>query len=196
MKVTETTPLADAVLPVARLRAHLRLGSGFGTDGLQDGLLAGFLRAALSAIEARTGKALMSRAFLWEFEAWRDHGRVALPLAPVSGLSAVTLIDHDGQRQDVSERCRLIEDAQRPEIAARGATLPMVPAGGAVEVAFDAGYGPSFDDLPADLQQAVMLLAAHYYEFRDETALSAGCMPFGVSALIETYRPLRIGGAL
>ena len=37
------------------------------------------------------------------------------------------------------------------------------------------------------------MLAAHYYEYRHETRLGDGCMPFGVSSLIERYRPLRIG---
>ena len=39
-----------------------------------------------------------------------------------------------------------------------------------------------------------MLLAAHYYEFRNETSLSDGCMPFGVSSLIERYKIMRIYG--
>ena len=46
----------------------------------------------------------------------------------------------------------------------------------------------------ADLAQAVMLLAAHYYEYRDETALAEGCMPFGVASLIERYRIVRLYG--
>ena len=38
-----------------------------------------------------------------------------------------------------------------------------------------------------------MLLASHYYEFRHETTLSEGCMPFGVTSLIERYRVMRLG---
>jgi len=44
------------------------------------------------------------------------------------------------------------------------------------------------------LQQAVMLLSAHYHEFRHDTGLGEGCMPFGVTALIERFRVVRIGG--
>jgi uncharacterized phiE125 gp8 family phage protein len=41
------------------------------------------------------------------------------------------------------------------------------------------------------------MLAAHYYEYRHEMGLSGGCMPFGVSSLIERYRTVRLlgGGA-
>jgi uncharacterized phiE125 gp8 family phage protein len=61
-----------------------------------------------------------------------------------------------------------------------------------------AGYAPDWAGLPADLGQAVLLLAAHYYEYRHETALGDGCMPFGVTSLIERYRTVRLmagGGA-
>ena len=54
----------------------------------------------------------------------------------------------------------------------------------------------AWEDVPADLAQAALMLAAHYHEYRDATALDGGCMPFGVSALIERYRPLRLSGAL
>jgi len=46
--------------------------------------------------------------------------------------------------------------------------------------------------MPADLAQAVLMLAAHYYEFRSDTSLGQGCMPFGVTSLIERYRTVRI----
>lgn len=59
-------------------------------------------------------------------------------------------------------------------------------------VYFEAGYGADWASIPADLAQAVLLLAAHYYEYRNETSLSDGCMPFGVSSLIERYKVMRL----
>ena len=57
MLIEETAPAAEA-LPVAALREHLRLGTGFeiADDTAEDMALAGFLRAAIATIEARTGK--------------------------------------------------------------------------------------------------------------------------------------------
>ncbi|MEC7962778.1 MAG: head-tail connector protein, partial [Pseudomonadota bacterium] len=60
-------------------------------------------------------------------------------------------------------------------------------------VRLTAGFGP-WDAVPPDLAQAVLMLAAHYYEYRDDTGLKAGCMPFGVTALIERHRQMRLGG--
>ena len=51
MMLIEETTVPDGVLPVAAFKAHLRLGSGFDTDDVQDALVRSFLRAALAAIE-------------------------------------------------------------------------------------------------------------------------------------------------
>jgi uncharacterized phiE125 gp8 family phage protein len=44
--------------------------------------------------------------------------------------------------------------------------------------------------------QAALMLAAHYYDNRHDTALGPGCMPFGVTALLERYRPLRLSAGV
>jgi uncharacterized phiE125 gp8 family phage protein len=94
-------------------------------------------------------------------------------------------------------RYGLEEDAQRPKVIALGAGFASIPRGGKAVIRFVAGFGEVWADLPDDLAQAVFLLAAHYYEYRDETSLARGCMPFGVQTLIERYRPMRLfsGGA-
>lgn len=196
MLVEETTVPAHA-LPLAAFRAHLRIGTGFAEDGLQDGVLEGFLRAALAAIEGRTGKILLERDFLWTLERWRTVERAVLPVAPVSAIVGFTIEDASGTAQAVpASGWRLVPDMQQPSLVALGGCLPTIPHGGADRIGFMAGFGPEWSDLPADLAQAVLLLAAHYHEYRQETTLGAGCMPFGVTALIQRYRRVRLfGGA-
>ncbi|NDV99525.1 head-tail connector protein [Salipiger sp. PrR002] len=194
MMVIEETQVADELLPVEALTAQLRMGSGFDEADLQEPVLRAFLRAALAAIEARTGKALLIRSFLWTLHGWRDPEGAVLPLAPVQSVTELALIDRYGAAQVIApERYRLEVDSIAPRLRPQGATLPTIPEGGAAELRFSAGFAASFDALPPDLAQAVLLLAAHYYEYRDETALSQGCMPFGVTSLIARYRPLRMG---
>ena len=195
MILIEKTELPDEALPVAALRAHLRLGTGLGDETLQADVLGGFLRAAMAAIEARTGKVLLERQFLLTLEDWRDPVGQPLPVAPVTALNAVVMKDPDGQeRSIVPALYRLVPDAQRPLLRPLAALLPMVPTGGGVQIDFSAGLAAAWPGLPADLRQAVLMLAAHYYEYRDDTALGAGCMPFGVSSLIERYRTVRLLG--
>ena len=198
MMLVEETTVPQAALPVTEFKAHLRLGSGFAEGQVQDAVLESFLRAAMTAIEARTGKALIERDFSYSLGAWRDAGGQGLPVAPVSAITELTLEDATGDVQLIDPAAyRLAQDMQRPRLMPMGTLLPTLPTNGAAIVRFTAGFGPAWADLPADLAQAVMLLAAHYYEYRDETALGAGCMPFGVTSLIERYRTVRLlgGGA-
>ena len=194
MLIEETT-VPQAALPVEEFKAHLRLGSGFAPDSVQDAVLVSFLRAAVAAVEARTGKALIVRDFVLSVTAWQAADAHVLPVAPVSVITALTQVARTGVRVSVPpDQFWLERDTHQPRVRSVAYALPTVPAAGAMDVAFRAGFGPDWADVPADLAQAVMLLAAHYYEFRHETTLSEGCMPFGVTSLIARYRPLRLGG--
>lgn len=193
MMLIEETTIPDAALPVAQFKAHLRLGTGFGEDGLQDDVLKGFLRAAIAAVEARTGKVLIERAFGWTLNRWRDAAGQKLPVTPVQAVTAMTLVDAGGgETPVVPATFRLERDAECPLLRPVSGRLPSIPSGGSVRVSLLAGMAADWGGLPADLGQAVLLLAAHYYEYRHETALGYGCMPFGVTSLIQRYRPLRL----
>lgn len=198
MMLIEETTVPDEALPVEDFKAHLRLGTGFGQETAQDEVLSGFLRAAISAIEARTGKVLIIRGFSWTLSFWRDRSAQGLPVAPVTEIKNVAVVDGSGTRFETPQASYWLErDAQRPRLRAAGSSLPMIPSGGSVVVEFDAGFGATWQEIPPDLKQAVLMLAAHYYEYRHETNLGDGCMPFGVTSLIERYKALRLGaGAL
>ncbi|WP_037309904.1 head-tail connector protein [Ruegeria halocynthiae] len=197
MMLIEETAIADKALPVDQFKAHLRLGTGFAEGSVQDEVLKGFLRAAIAAIEARTGKVLIERAFSWSVNGWRDPAGEILPVAPITAVDAVTVTDAAGADDVIApDTYRLERDSQRPRLRPAGATLPKLTTGGSVKIAFTAGMSADWGGLPADLGQAVLLLAAHYYEYRDETALGAGCMPFGVTSLIQRYRVVRFGAGV
>ena len=64
MMLIEQTGVPTAALPVQEFKDHLRLGTGFADDTVQDALVEAYLRAALAAIEGRIGKALLPAIFL------------------------------------------------------------------------------------------------------------------------------------
>jgi uncharacterized phiE125 gp8 family phage protein len=194
MMLIEETTVPDTALPVEDFKAHLRLGTGFGQEDVQNEVISGFLRAAIAAIEARTGKILIMRSFSWTLTHWRDPGAQTLPVAPVSALTRLAVVARDGTETDIATNSYWLErDSQRPRLRATGVSLPVIPAGGSARMEFQAGYDPVWLNLPSDLQQAVLMLASHYYEYRHDMSLSDGCMPFGVSSLIERYRVMRLG---
>lgn len=195
MILTESTTVPTLALPIAGFKTHLRLGTGFADDSLQDGLLESTLRAAMTMIEGRIGKVLIARRFKWTIEDWRTGAEQALPVAPVTSVVSVTLVD--GAEVAVvidAARYKLVQDTHRPKLVATGLALPLVPMAGRIEVVFDAGFGAAWAAVPADLAQAVLLLAAEYYEHRGESGVRDGGLPFGVVTLIERWRTVRVLG--
>ena len=193
MMLVEETTVPQSALPVAQLKDHMRLGSGFSDDGAQDDLLEGYLRASIAAIEAQTGKILIEREFSWTLTVWRDLRRQPLPVAPVNAITGVMLIDMNGHETFADSDAYVLEsDAQRPGLKAVATSLPRIPVNGSVRIGMLAGFGPEWGDLPADLGQAVLMLAAHFYEYRHDVTNGAPAMPFGVSSLIERYRTVRL----
>lgn len=193
MNLVELTAVAAAALPIAEFRDHLRLGSGFADDGGQDGILEAYLRAAIASIEGRTGKVLLARDFSWDLTRWFACDRQGLPVAPVSALLSLTQVAFDGTETalDLSD-VQLREDLFRPQIVARA--LPSIPTDGVIRITFTAGFGASWSAVPADLAQAVFLLAAGNYEARAGEFGSGATLPFGVLSLIERYKTVRLTG--
>jgi len=189
MELSVITPPDPAALPVAALRAQLRLGTGFADATSQDGELAGFLAAAAAVIEARTGKALLARGLRLVLAGWRWPDAQALPVAPVAAVAGLTMRDREGVASPVdASRWALRPDRHRPQIVARGVVLPAIPVGGRVEIDFTAGFGPVWADVPADLAQAVLLLAADYYHSR---AGERPALPASVAGLVAPWQPVR-----
>lgn len=181
----------SAAIPVAAFRQHLRLGSGFADDGGQDGMLAACLRAAMAAVEARIGLALLARRFLWRLTRWSDVAGQVFPVAPVALVESVTLRDRLGAALAIDPAVWvLVPDGRRPRLRGVAGYLPPIPTDGCAEVVFSGGYSESWDAVPHDLRQAVFLLAAQYYEQRNAADES---VPISVLALLMPYRDIRLG---
>ncbi|WP_322892652.1 MULTISPECIES: head-tail connector protein [unclassified Yoonia] len=192
--LVEEMPVSDAVLPVAQLKEYLRLSTGFADAADQDALLLRHLRAAMAVIEARIAKALIARDFTLTLTAWRDPVRQVLPIAPVTAITSITQIAHDGtETRSDPARFYLVPDNQRPCLVAKGGILPPIPPHGAVRIGLVAGFGPDWSDLPADLAQASLMLAAHHYDGRHDISAGQTTIPAAVTGLTDGYRQLRLG---
>lgn len=182
----EIAPIPTSALPMAALRDHLRLGTGFADDGLLDPLIEAALRAALAQVEARCGRAVLSRAFTWQMPGWQLPAM--LPMGGVTAVTAVEIVDAAGDAVAVGDdRWVLIPDPAFPELAG---VLPPVRRGGFVRVTFETGF-EGWDTVPADLRLAILMLAGRFYEDRGEGQR----LPEEIAGLIAPWRRVRIGGA-
>ncbi len=198
MILTEVGTVVSETIPVRAFARHLRLGTGFEDDGSEDAVLELYLRSAISAIEARLGYALLSRQFSWTITRWQQETSQGLPVGPVETIDGIVIISADGSEVEQDPGAwHLLKDARRPRLVGTdGGALPRIPRSGHAEIRFTAGHGDVWDDVPRDLQQAVFLLAAYYYETRYEASVSRETMPFGVLVLLESYRSFKLGGHL
>lgn len=194
MMLVELGTVPSAALPVSEFRNHVNLGNGFADDTAQDELLEAYLRSAISTIELRIGKAIFRREFSWTVTRWSDCKRLGLPIGPVAAITSLNLVGADGTETLIDPaRYVLTQDSQRPGIASTSASLPSIPSNGHVEIEFEAGFGADWDSIPAALRHAVLLQGAHFYECRTGDGKHQD-IPLGVMALIEGFRPVRLGG--
>lgn len=195
MMLTEVTPVPSAALPLQEFKDHLKLATGFADANTADGYLEEILRAALAAVEGRTGKVLYTRDFRWSVTCWRAGDAQAIPVAPVSTIVSLAIADRNGVETVINpDQYWLEEDIQRPRLRSSGASLPTIPTGGSAGIVFTAGFGTAWSDIPVDLRQAVLLIGAGYFERRHEEGAEPGTMPFGVMALLERWRSVRSFG--
>lgn len=190
MTLSDLSPPVETPVSIADLASHLRLSSGFADDGSEDAILDIYIRAAATAIERRTSLTLIERQVVWRL-AERPCKPVQAPTGPVSQILSASLINSAGDvaTLDVSG-IGLQQGAHPPRIDLT--QLPTPGDGSHLQIGLGAGYGPSPSDIPSDLRQAVLLLAAHYYEHRTQSEGDVGPMPYGVTALIEPHRPVRL----
>lgn len=191
MILTETAPAAATPVTLSDFSAHLRLAHGFPDDGAEDALLDLYLRNATAAIEARTGRAMIRRGFLLRLGAWNRDGHAILPVGPVEAIAGIRFV-RDAEAIDLAAGSWALEPGtgRQKVTGPAGGALPPIPEGYVAELTFDAGFGPAAADMPGDLRQAVLLLAADYYVRRHDG--DGPGMPLAVRGLIEPWRPVRI----
>ena len=194
MNLIEITKLGSAALPIVELREFLRFGSGLSDDGVQDTVLESCLRAAMGAIEARTAKILILREFRWQTDSFRmENGGAVLPVSPLSWIRYFSIVARDDSLTSIPRTDFVVQnDHQRERMVPINGTMPKIPDGGFAKVTFYAGYGP-WADVPPALQQAMLMLAASYYENRDTMLNGGGQMPLAVATLLAPYQRVRLG---
>lgn len=189
--LTELSPLVVAPERIDDLAHHLRLSSGFGREPAVETALRTALEAAVRAVERRTGRVLVARRFAYRAAAWERGGRLTLPLAPVRALVALDVEDAEGACAPQSlESFALNAAAAQPRIVVRrGAAAPRAAAGGGLIATVDAGW-EAWEQVPAELRQAAVALAAGHFEgWRGD---DAACVVDAVAALLAPYRQVRL----
>ncbi len=186
MSLTQISPPIAEPITLSELKDHLRI-----TDANEDALINGALVAAVRAVEARGGLALLAQQWSLTLDTV-PYETVILPLSPVASIDAVTVIDAAGAPQTLAPA--LYEGAPgSPGRLRRAGPWPNPgPRLDGVRIDFTAGYADAAST-PEPLKQAVKVLAAHFYESREATSDERiFSVPQSVDALIAPYREVRL----
>lgn len=181
-------PSAEPVT-VAGLRQHLRLD-----HGSEDDFLTALLRAARQETERATGLALIDQNWRLALDRLPDSGRVALAVHPVREILSVTVYGSDGEASLVSPSGYELDTLSRPARLHFEARPTPLRAMNGIEIDFSAGFGEAGTDVPDTLRRAIVLLAAHWYEFRSSFGPQDQPVsyPAAYERLIAGYRARRL----
>ena len=178
----EPVSLADA-------KAHLRV-----THDADDALIEGLVSAARSHVEREAGLALIEQVWRLYLDDWPADRCVRLRRHPVRRLEAVTVFDRTGDPHVIEAAAMRLDAVSRPARLIVGDTVPGGSTLNGVEIEFAAGYGETGADVPGELRRAILLLVAHWYEFRgaagaDDQPVS---VPAGFERLLAPHRLARL----
>jgi uncharacterized phiE125 gp8 family phage protein len=189
MTLVRTVGPAAEPVTLAEVKAHLRL-----SHSSEDALLDGLIRAAREEVERATGIAMIEQAWRLVLDRLPRSGTVPLSRHPLREVLSVTAYGSEGEASLVDPAGYEVDLLSRPgriHFNTQPAALRIMNG---IEIDFSAGYGEAGTDVPDGLKRALLMLVAHWYEFRashgaDDQPVS---YPAGYDRMISGYRERRL----
>lgn len=192
------TPPATLALTVTEAKQHLRVT---GTD--RDSEIEAYTRAAISAVENWTGRALIDQTwdlYLDTFPTDATALEIEIPKPPLIEIVQVAYDDANGDEQIMSPNNYYVDTVSQPGWIVPqgvGAVWPTpIVAINTVRVRFRAGYlstdSPPVSAVPEDIKAGIKLTLGTMYEYRELQTVGniAAPLPFGVEQLLRHHRVL------
>ena len=169
-------------ITLAQAKAHLRVDH---SD--DDSVITAMTKAARAHIEAACAVRFSARTgATMKCDDFSDLAR--LPESPVTSITSITYLDTTGASQTLAGTVyELRSDGLDAGIVLKsGQTWPDIQPGSRVTVTAAIGYAAA----PEDIQHAMLMLTAHFYDNRSTVAVgeSVAELPMSVNAMICNHR--------
>lgn len=189
MTLFRTVAPAAEPVTLAEAKAQLRL-----SHGGEDAFIESLIRAARETVEAETGLAMLDQDWRLVLDQW-PSGELKLRRHPVRQFLSITVYGVDGEGSLLDPDAYRTDTMSRPARVRLVAPPPQVRCMNGFEIDFRAGFGESGADVPDGPKRAILLLVAHWYEFRAEFGADDQpvSMPSGYERLIAPWRMRRLG---
>ena len=161
MTLVRTGEPAAEPVTLAEVKNHLRIAHDSEND-----LLQGLIRAAREDLERATGMALIDQTWRLVLDGWPLEGRALLARHPVKAVTSVTAFGSEGEARLIDPGSYQVDTLSRPARIHFDMRPEALRFMNGVEIDFSAGFGEAGTDVPDLLRRAIILLAAHWYEFR------------------------------
>ncbi len=176
-------------LSLNEVKTHLRVDHDH-----EDNLLTDTLKAARQYVEFASGRKLITqiwRQYMTSFPADRN---VVFQVSPIQTVTAITLFDSDGTPHLLAAQDSEIIRGSQPAVLALSVSIDPILAANGLEIDCVAGYGDLGIDVPDTLKRAILLLVAHWYEFRGAIAPQDQpvSLPPGFDTLMAPFRRVHL----
>lgn len=182
------TPPAELPVTLDEAKLHLHV-DGDEENALIDGLIAGAV-SYLDGWNGVLGRALVEQTWRQDFDSFGCTMRLAI--GPVNDIVSITYRNASGQVSTVAaENYALVTDGVGPRVFwDAGFSAPGdLYEQGAVSVTYASGY----DEVPAAIKIAILLMVGHWYANREAVAEGGFSeLPFSANALLAPFRRMSI----
>ncbi|WP_409433482.1 phage head-tail connector protein [Litorimonas sp. RW-G-Af-16] len=185
MRIFDINPPPTEPITLETAKTFLRVDHDY-----EDTLISGFIRFAREKVERETGLSLITRAQTLARNLPKGKSTY-LNCYPVLEITTARVITE-------TDTLEVSDSAFRANRKARPVPITLTsgqnwrsafPDGQGIEIDFVAGFGPTPDDIPMPLRQAMLLLIAQAYEHRGDIDAPT---PMMVDALLMPYRGMRL----
>jgi uncharacterized phiE125 gp8 family phage protein len=160
----------------------------------EDTLIAGLIRAAREEVESTTSVAMIDQHWRLAVDELPASGMLRLRRGPVKEVLSVTLYGADGEASMLDPGLYQLDALSNPARLHFSDRPPALRAMNGIEVDFVAGHGEAGTDVPDLLKRAVLMLVAHWFEFRATFGAKDQpvSLPEGYRRLVAAYAPRRL----
>jgi uncharacterized phiE125 gp8 family phage protein len=183
--VVVTSPTEEPVT-VAQVKAQCRV-----ENSADDALIAIYLTAAREKCEEMARRAFITQTLRLSLDEWPLGRVLRLPRPPLISVTSIIYTDDEGVATTWAAANYVIDTDSEPGRISPDpdTTWPFTSEAlrslGGIKITYTAGYGAA-SACPKKYQQAVLLLAAHFYERREASSeVDLKDIPFGVAALLD-----------
>lgn len=189
MPLAIISPPISKPVTLVQIKRHLRLDHDQDDEYLDE-----LTEAATTHVEATTGQFLISRVVRQYIETIPASRSVQMEACPVRSIQELRGYDLDGNSNIILSENYRLDNRIEPSALILNTNINFNAFCNGIEIDMEVGHGETGIDIPSNITRAILVLIAHWYEFRgtlpagDET----GLIPDGLEALLAPMKKVRI----